>query len=158
MHFPTQILFGNCQIHFILLANVEIPSDTLSTLDFDVVEQLDANLSATERAMDRFLDQAKDAKIAMIHFSGHGIELFDINPDRIGKVKDSGIDLTHLSKHIKASHELCFILIIDACRNDPFAPEQALKLVTNATRILQKEAKSAAKGGIARGVVQLDVI
>jgi len=145
--------------------DAETLSDTLSKLDFDVVEQFDADLTATGRAVDQFVVRAKDAEIAVVYFSGHGVELFgknyllpvDVDPNQVDEPKDLGINLTRLSDRLEAAGVPRFILIVDACRNSPFAPEQEIDLASNAARILHVEDASAAKSGLARGLTRLDV-
>ena len=107
----------------------------LGDLGFDVDRVLNADGDELREAIARFEDEAKDADIALIYYSGHGIEAKGQNfiaptdtdlasPDAAG---DSMIAvqpiLDALAKVAPVS-----IVLLDACRSDPFPPGQMIVL------------------------------
>ena len=53
-------------------------SDRLRARGFNVSELFDADAFAMQRAVDNFVRQAEGADIALFYFSGHGVQLFDL--------------------------------------------------------------------------------
>ena len=54
-------------------------ADRLRDQGFDVIEAVDADRFALERARTRFLNEARGADLALFYFAGHGVQLFDRN-------------------------------------------------------------------------------
>jgi len=79
-------------------------ADRLRDLGFDVTEVFDGDAFALNRAAERFVGQARGADLAPFYFAGHGIQLFDqnfllarnVDPNRIARVDDLGLDLQSL--------------------------------------------------------------
>jgi branched-chain amino acid transport system substrate-binding protein len=81
-------------------------------------------------ALNDFSDQAANADWALIYFSGHGLELGGINyvvpvdakllADR--DVQDEAVSLDRLLSATMGAKKL-HIVILDACRDDPFVPK-----------------------------------
>lgn len=108
--------------------DVETIGAALSTAGFDKVEtRLDLDRDTMVKALRSFEDEAADADIAVIYFSGHGLEMNGENflvpidarlaADR--DVEDETVTLSRMLRTVDGAKRLKLI-ILDACRNNPF--------------------------------------
>ncbi len=114
-------------------------AQTLKDAGFDVVD-FKQNLPAleTRRALREFADKAGGADIAVIYYAGHGIEVdgsnylipVDAKLERDNDVYDEAFSLDRILVSVESAKKLQLV-ILDACRDNPFA--QAMKK-TLATR------------------------
>src|SRR3569833_2018696 len=107
----------------------------LGDLGFDADRVLNADGDELREAIERFEDDAKDADVALIYYSGHGIEAKGQNfiaptdtdlssPETAGASKVAvQPNLDELAKVVPVS-----IVLLDACRSDPFPPGQMIVL------------------------------
>jgi hypothetical protein len=101
----------------------------LKNAGFDVVEsRLDLKAVDMRRALRDFHDQAVDADVAVVYYAGHGIEIdgtnylipIDATLERDTDVYDEAFSLDRVLIAIEPARQLRLV-IIDACRNNPFA-------------------------------------
>jgi uncharacterized caspase-like protein len=127
------LLIGNA--HYAAAAALRNPgndvaalADALEGAGFDaVLTANDLGRDAMVRALRSFEDQASGADIAVIYYSGHGLEMDGTNylipvdakmvSDR--DVEDETISLDRALRSIEGARRLKLV-ILDACRNDPF--------------------------------------
>ena len=104
-------------------------SKLLGELGFSVETVLDADLSAMERAADRFVRGLRPGAAAVFHYSGHGLQVEDQNylipvdfrlSDQ-ASVKYDSLSASKLHDRMAASGADVNIVILDACRNNGFA-------------------------------------
>lgn len=124
-------------------------------IDADMVEDRDAR--RLKRDLDGFIDDAEGADIALLYYSGHGIEaggqnwLIPVDAD-IGAAGDAGDRLVSLDEVIGQLRRKAKITVVllDACRTNPFPP---------GTQLRQDDAPPAAIAaaglGAPRGAVSL---
>jgi hypothetical protein len=96
---------------------------------FDAVE-LHANLTIRQlrQAINDFADMAKDADIAVVYYSGHGIEVNGMNyliPVDAVLTRDTDVpyetfSLENLLQVLESTRQLRLVML-DACRDNPFA-------------------------------------
>ncbi|WP_414642335.1 caspase family protein [Bradyrhizobium sp.] len=113
-------------------------ADTLRRAGFDVVDSR-KNLSAlqTRRALREFADKAADADIAVIYYAGHGIEVdgsnylipVDAKLERDTDVYDEAFSLDRVLVAAESAKKLRLV-ILDACRDNPFAQTMKRTLAT----------------------------
>jgi uncharacterized caspase-like protein len=104
-------------------------ADTFRSLGFQtVIAQSNLTLNQFRAALDEFEDQVKQgADWAVIYYAGHGLEVdgtkylvpVDAKLTRIADVNYEAVPLDHLQRAEKAAKKLR-IVILDACRNNPF--------------------------------------
>jgi uncharacterized caspase-like protein len=110
-------------------------TDMFRKAGFDVVTALnDVGIVQFRRALRQFEDQAADSDIAVIYYAGHGIEIHGSNylipidaklaSDR--DADDEAITLDRLGESVDGAKRLRLI-ILDACRDNPFAPNMKLQ-------------------------------
>ncbi len=103
----------------------------LSQAGFDVSFALDGDFSAMSAAVRSFLSKAQNASVSLIYYAGHGVEingrnfLVAIDADIVSpeNVLSHSIDVTELIATLGTVTRSTKILILDACRDNPF-PER----------------------------------
>ncbi|MFZ5671690.1 MAG: caspase family protein [Pseudomonadota bacterium] len=110
----------------------------LTALGFDTRTVTDRDSDMLKRDIDRFVEDAEDADVALLYYSGHGIEaggenyLIPTDAD-LASLSDAGERLVPLSgivNRLKRSVPVT-ILLLDACRTNPFPPEATLRTAGN---------------------------
>jgi uncharacterized caspase-like protein len=106
----------------------------LEDLGFDVTGVNDREGKKLERDFERFIEDAEGADVALVYYSGHGIEaggenwLVPVDAD-LAAVENGGeglVALTPLLDELKSMAPVT-IFLIDACRSNPFPPGAMLK-------------------------------
>ncbi len=111
---------------------------------FKVSKLLDPDREKLRDAFAQFLVEAADADVALMHFSGHGVEVAGQNkllaadfPDITTRQEQSaqlvlrsdGFDIDDLVAQIKEAGARSTVLIVDACRENPFKKSKSRSLV-----------------------------
>jgi len=113
---------------------------TLKGAGFDIVDsRLDLPSTEMRRALRDFADIARDADIAVVYFAGHGIEIdgtnylipTDARLERDTDVYDEAFSLDRVLLAIEPARQLRLV-IIDACRNNPFADKMKRTVASRA--------------------------
>ena len=115
-------------------------ADTFKKAGFDLVE-LKQNLTVqeTRRELRDFADKSSDADIAVIYYAGHGIEVdgsnylipVDAKLERDNDVYDEAFSLDRILVTVEPAKRLRLV-ILDACRDNPFAQKMKKTLATRA--------------------------
>ncbi|MCC2111317.1 MAG: SEL1-like repeat protein [Hyphomicrobiales bacterium] len=103
-------------------------ADTLEKLDFDVTVLENPGLDRFRSALADFAFRAETADVALIYFAGHAIEFdgrnfllpADIDAADRADIAAASIRLYDLLLAVDMARQLR-IVILDSCRNDPFA-------------------------------------
>jgi len=116
-------------------------SDVLKRqMNFDVVDlHMDVGISEMRRAVREFAAVAADADIALVYYSGYGIEVNGVNyvipaDARLQSdfdVEDETVSLDRILQAINPARKLRLV-ILDACRDDPFADKMSRSASTRA--------------------------
>ena len=108
--------------------DAEDVSAVLKTLGFDVQTRTNVNQREMEEAVNKFVQQIQDGDVALFYFSGHGVQVRGENylipigdsiqsePDVRYKTVNAGLILAKMED----SRNRANIVILDACRNNPF--------------------------------------
>lgn len=104
-------------------------ASTLSTLGFEVIMKTDANLNTMNNAIRKFGHQNRDADVALFYFAGHGMQVEQVNyllPIGV-EIKDKNdvhfecISVNTVQRIMETSNpNRLNLIILDACRNNPF--------------------------------------
>ncbi len=126
------------------LANPANDADAITVIfkqaGFDVVEsRRDLKVNDMRRALRDFSDKARDSDVAVIYYAGHGIEVdgnnyvlpVDALLERDADVYDEALALERLLVTIEPARKLRLV-ILDACRDNPFAKTMKRVLGTRA--------------------------
>ena len=134
----------------------------LQKLGFEVSQAEDLTKSGLEAALRDFARQARGTEIALVYFSGHGLEVGGVNyvvPVDARLESDVDVDLEAVSldvlmRVVDGANGLRLI-ILDACRNNPFAAQMQMTSQTRSVgrglRVVEPAAQTlvayAAKAG-----------
>ena len=103
-------------------------SSSLSTSGFDVIDIRDATLPQMRTAVRQFGDKLLTYDVGLVYYSGHGVEVkgrnyfIPVNADiqREDEIADQGLDVSLILEKMSTAGKGVNILIVDACRDDPF--------------------------------------
>lgn len=101
----------------------------LSDLGFDSVRRTDRGAAQLKRDLERFAEDAKDADVAVLYYSGHGIEAagenylvpVDADLSALDAASEKLVPVSALIAGLQAEVPV-LIVLLDACRDNPFPP------------------------------------
>jgi uncharacterized caspase-like protein len=116
----------------------------LKALGFDT--QCHANLRTRAEfraAVRQFAARLEPGVSALFYFAGHGVQVKGENfllptaiaPTSVLDVEDEGLGLGLLLRSIEDARSAPNVVILDTCRNDPFAGPQSLKVARGLARV-----------------------
>lgn len=108
--------------------DAEDVSTKLKTLGFDVTTLIDGSLLQMKDAVNIFGSKSKDYDIAFFYYSGHGLQTkgnnymmpVDAEPNTAADVEYECYPLNRLLDKLDESNCPMKIIVLDACRNNPF--------------------------------------
>jgi hypothetical protein len=115
--------------------DADLIASKLSAQGFTLIgggAQKDLSLSAFSNLIDQFSDEAAKGDVAIFYYSGHGIQLNGVNylvPSDANPVNGATdvpkqmIDASFVLSTLDDAGSRLKILILDACEDNPFAPE-----------------------------------
>lgn len=100
---------------------------TLETLGFEVTLESNRDLKRMRRALEDFREDAAGADVALVFFAGHGVEIsgqnfllpIDAKAETTDTLRSSALPLDEVRATIAEIGKIGLIML-DACRNDPF--------------------------------------
>lgn len=103
-------------------------SVALTDIGFEVTKIEDADFASMRKALRQFSKKARSARIALVYFAGHGMEVdrqnYLIPTDAVlasdQDIEYEAISIDLLNRSVSGASGLSMILL-DACRNNPFA-------------------------------------
>jgi uncharacterized caspase-like protein len=110
--------------------DAEDMTKALQNCGFTVDTVSDAKAEKMDRALDRFKGDLKDQDVGLFFFAGHGLQIEGNNyllgtdariTDAIA-IKHSALALNEVIDILEASDTSTNIVILDACRDNPFSP------------------------------------
>ena len=108
--------------------DAEDVSAKLNTLGFDVTTLIDGSILQMKDAIQQFSSKAKDYDIAFFYYSGHGLQTkgnnymmpVDAELDSPADIEYACYPLNQLLDKLDESNCPMKIIVLDACRNNPF--------------------------------------
>ena len=105
---------------------------TLQGLGFELIgggPQLDLDKAAFDNAVQTFGKQLQGAQVALFYYAGHGLQAdegnwlvpVDANPTRRQDLDFQTVNASLVLKQMEGSGTKLNLMILDACRNNPFA-------------------------------------
>ena len=100
---------------------------TLEKLGFEVFIETNRDLRRMRRAVKDFSEDAAGADVALVFFAGHGVEIsgenrllpIDADAASLEALKATSLPLEEITGTVRAVAPIAIVLL-DACRNDPF--------------------------------------
>ena len=104
-------------------------SEMLASLGFKVIKRINANRSDMRNAIRSFGKEITNADVALFYYAGHGMQIDGINYliplsasiEIEDEVQDESIDAGLVIRKMYTAKSKMNIIILDACRNNPFA-------------------------------------
>jgi len=150
------LVIGNGAYNAHVLPNTrpdaELIADTLARAGFTVSLRKDLDRSAMFEAVRRFSEGLPAGATALVYYAGHGLQIngnnyllpIDITPTSEAGVALRAFPLQALHERLALSRSAVNVIILDACRNNPFQPVPAVRLRSYAN--LGLAAASAPRG------------
>lgn len=106
----------------------DLMADTLERIGFDVTVVEDADRTGFAAALETFSNSVPEGAIVLVYYSGHGIQAHgenylipvDAAPRQIEDLASISIAASDLLRDIAQAKPAASILILDACRDNPF--------------------------------------
>lgn len=106
----------------------------LTDLGFDARSVTDRDAAKLRRDLERFVEDAEDADVAFLYYSGHGIEAggenylvpVDADVDSLTNADEELVPISALLEQLKSTVPVSIILL-DACRTNPFPADAKLR-------------------------------
>lgn len=102
----------------------------LNELGFDTQINTDATYAVMKKALNQFYERAKGADVALLFYAGHGIEHaqtnyllpIDINldPTQADSLNRRAVSVTTIIDQLQDQQPRYCVIIMDACRDDPY--------------------------------------
>ena len=108
--------------------DAEVIAQTLSDLGYDVDLQQNADRNAVMRALVAFGDELDDADVGFFYYAGHGVQVdgvnylvpTDANLESPDYAQSDAIDAQSVLATMARSGAPLNVVVLDACRNNPF--------------------------------------
>jgi hypothetical protein len=111
--------------------DAKLMAETLRSLGFDLIgdrEQIDLDKASIDRAVQAFGVKLRGADVALFYYAGHGVQVrgenylvpIDANPANEADVDFQMLDITLVLRQMAVSGTRLNLVILDACRNNPF--------------------------------------
>jgi hypothetical protein len=103
-------------------------SNVLKATGFQVIDLRDASIQQMRAGVRQFGDRLINNDVGLVYYSGHGVEVkgrnyfIPVNADimREDEIADQGLDVSLILEKMNTAGKGVNILIVDACRDDPF--------------------------------------
>ena len=100
----------------------------LKEKNFDIIYIADGDLQSMEKGVKTFASKLKKGGVGFFYYAGHGLQVNDSNylipiNSTISNsidVKYKSLPVNYLIDMMESSHNRLNIIVLDACRNDPF--------------------------------------
>lgn len=128
----------------------------LQEAGFEVVPATDATLTGMRSALETFIERVRAAgpgASAMVYYAGHAVQLdgtnyllpVDVRLERSADLSSRALSLSEILRRLDGTAAVSKIVVLDACRNNPFANAElsrglSLQLVDGATEGIRSEA------------------
>ena len=104
----------------------------LRSIGFDVIEKRDATRDEMAHAVREFSDRIQSAKVALFFYAGHGLQMagenyllpVDAKVEKEADVRFNTISLNDIQQEMEGPGR-ANIIVLDACRDNPFAAKLA---------------------------------
>jgi hypothetical protein len=126
------LVMGNANYKIRPLKNPRNDADDISralrSSGFEVIDLRDATLTQMRTGVRQFGDRLINNDVGLVYYSGHGVEVkgrnyfIPVNADimREDEIADQGLDVALILEKMSTAGKGVNILIVDACRDDPF--------------------------------------
>jgi len=127
------LVIGNCEYQYAVpLSNpvndADAIAETLQLLGFDVMKYNNSTQKEMKKAIDSFGEKLKNYDVSLFFFAGHGLQVdgynylipVDANVKSEGDAEYNCVNTGRVLAKMETSDANTNIVILDACRNNPF--------------------------------------
>jgi len=127
------LVIGNCEYQYAVpLSNpvndANAIAETLQLLGFDVMKHNNSSQKEMKKAIDSFGEKLKNYDVSLFFFAGHGLQVdgynylipVDANVKSEGDAEYNCVNTGRVLSKMETSDANTNIVILDACRNNPF--------------------------------------
>ncbi|MGZ8261699.1 MAG: caspase family protein [Methylotenera sp.] len=115
--------------------DAELMSETLKQLGFNVKQVSDLNRKSFYSDVRTFYEQLPEGSVALIYYAGHGVQIGGANyliPTDMALTSERGVEinaypLKAMLNGLENARSSVNIVVLDACRNNPFQPNTPSK-------------------------------
>mgnify|MGYP000931711085 CR=1 FL=1 len=131
----------------------------LTDLGFEVDLVANADRKKLAKALSRFVEDAADADVALVYYSGHGIEAggenflvpVDADVSALDRASETLVPVSKMLAELQATVPVTIVLL-DACRSNPFPAGATVKLEDGTEAVpVAAGGLSAPRGSVAIG-------
>lgn len=138
-------------------SDARLIEQALENLEFEVTTESDRDLRRMRRALENFIEDAGDADVAFVYFAGHGVEIgghnyllpVDTDVSSLDRLRETAMPLEEMRGAI-ASVARSVLIVLDACRNDPFGVEFASQDTRGAIPLAPASVRTSVRPGLGR--------
>jgi len=121
-------------------SDAALVAETLKGAGFDVVDlRRDLKVADMRRALRDFIEQSRNAEVAVVYYAGHGIEVDGVNYlvpidavlERDTDIYDEALSLDRVLVAVEPATKLRLV-VLDACRDSPFSKAMKRTLASRA--------------------------
>ena len=135
------LVIGNAKYETSPLVNpvhdAEDMKAALERVGFSVTLATDLSRRAMHEAVSKFVGALRKGDIALFYYSGHGLQIegdnllvpVDFNARGAAEARDGGISFNDLQHSLETSPATLSIMIMDACRVNPFRTTRGLSIL-----------------------------
>ena len=114
------------------LANPVNDADSIESafrkLGIDTIKMVNTGIADLKDSLDHFREKLKNYEVAIFFFAGHGTEIdgenylctIDTDFDSLNRIRYSSLPLSYLINLLEETNTYTKIIILDACRDNPF--------------------------------------
>ena len=126
------------------VADATAMAAVLKELGFDVRAVMDADRRRMRAEINSFVGQVQSGDVALFFYSGHGVQIRDVNymlpidfdGNTMTDVENDGYSANRVHDGLLEAGSRVRIIILDACRNNPFSfgqrsPQRGLAVMSN---------------------------
>lgn len=136
-------------------SDANLIEEALEKLDFEITTEDNRSLKRMRQAIENFAEEAAGAAVALVFFAGHGVEIagenrllpIDADASSLQRLKETSLPLDEL-RAAAAKVAKSVLIVLDACRNDPFGVEEAGE--GRSATALGADVRAEAKPGLGR--------
>jgi len=159
------LVIGNSQYqHATKLSNPTNDSadikQVLDNLFFETTLLQNASNSQINEAINKFLEKLKNNRnsVGLFYYAGHGIQIkgenyliaVDTDPDNQTDIGQQSFNISKLLNGMRKTKNTTNIIILDACRDNPFNNKNQQVASTNQSRGLVRKSISDASSGLSK--------
>lgn len=118
----------------------------LKKIGFEVSLILDSNIINSKKEINKFSELSNNTKIILFYYAGHGVQIngenYIIPPNFSNNsetnIISSSLNVSDIIRQMQGSSKASLVVILDACRDNPFPKEELIESNHGSARSIQR--------------------